>query len=208
MTQQVRALATLTLMLWLTAAICIGDGRKPESGNSASGVDSARTAGKKRKLKGVGNFGEVTPMLFRGAQPSPRGFQALAKSGIDIVVDTRGNRSQSEGKRVHRLGMQYVAIPWHCPFPHDEVFARFLKIIRAHPEKKIFVHCRLGDDRTGMMIAAYRMAAQGWTAEEAMREMQEFGFTRAHHFICPGLASYEQNFPAYLKTHPAFRGVR
>ena len=109
---------------------------------------------------------------------------------------------------VRRLGMRYVAIPWHCPFPHDETFARFLKLVRDNPDKKIFVHCRLGDDRTGMMIAAYRMADEGWSADRAMREMQQFGFSRAHHFICPTLASYEKDFPRHLKTDPAFQGVR
>jgi len=54
---------------------------------------------------------------------------------------------------VRRHGMQYVAIPWHCPFPRDETFARFLRLMRDNPNKKVFVHCRLGDDRTGMMIA-------------------------------------------------------
>ena len=104
--------------------------------------------------------------------------------------------------------MRYVAIPWHCPFPHDEAFARFLKLVRDNPDKKIFVHCRLGDDRTGMMIAAYRMADEGWSADRAMREMQQFGFSRAHHVICPTLASYEKDFPRHLKTNPAFKGLR
>jgi protein tyrosine/serine phosphatase len=66
----------------------------------------------------------------------------------------------------------------------------------------------LGDDRTGMMIAAYRMAAQGWSADRAMREMELFGFTRVHHFICPSLAKYEENFPEHLKHRSAFKGVR
>ena len=159
-------------------------------------------------MTGVGNFGEVTPRLFRGAQPTRKGFAALAKTGIDIVVDTRGNRSNSEGKEVRRLGMRYVAIPWHCPFPHDEVFARFLKLVRENPDKKIFVHCRLGDDRTGMMIAAHRMADEGWSADRAMGEMQQFGFSRAHRVICPTLASYESHFPEHLKTNRAFKGLR
>ena len=158
-------------------------------------------------MAGVANFGEVTPTLFRGAQPTRKGFQTLAKTGIDIVVDTRGNRANSEGKEVRRLGMRYVAIPWHCPFPHDDVFARFLKLIRENPDKKIFVHCRLGDDRTGMMVASYRMAIQGWSADEAMREMQKFGFSSAHHFICPRLAAYEQSFPQHLRANPGLRGL-
>jgi hypothetical protein len=59
-----------------------------------------------------------------------------------------------------------------------------------------------------MMIAAYRMAAQGWTAEEAMHEMQQFGFSTVHHWICPGLASYEKSFPEHLRNNPAFEGLR
>jgi protein tyrosine phosphatase (PTP) superfamily phosphohydrolase (DUF442 family) len=162
--------------------------------------------GEKRRVNGIGNFGEVTPRLYRGAQPNKRGYAALAKMGVNIVVDTRGNR-KSEAKEVRRHGMQYVAIPWHCPFPRDETFARFLKLMRDNPDKKVFVHCRLGDDRTGMMIASYRMAAEGWTADEAMVEMRQFGFNRLHHMICPRLSSYEEHFPEHLRRNPVFRGL-
>ena len=55
-----------------------------------------------------------------------------------------------------------------------------------------------------MMVAAYRMAEEDWTADEAMNEMKSFGFTRTHHFICPGLASYEKHFPDHLKNNAAF----
>ena len=196
----------LFVVMSLTTALSIAE--EPQHAKSSATSHSSRHFGEKRKMKGVGNFGEVTPTLFRGAQPTHQGFEALAKHGIDIVVDNRGNRSKTEGKVVRGLGMQYVAIPWHCPFPHDEVFARFLKVVRENPGKKIFVHCRLGDDRTGMMIAAYRIADEGWTADEAMSEMKHFGFSRAHHMICPTLASYEKNFPKHLKSNPAFQEVR
>jgi protein-tyrosine phosphatase len=101
--------------------------------------------------------------------------------------------------------MQYIAIPSHCPFPSDAPFAKFLRVIRENPDKKVFVHCRLGDDRTGMAVAAYRMANESWSPDEAMKEMKAFGFTSLHHVICPGMASYEQNFPDRLKTSQAFR---
>ncbi len=67
------------------------------------------------------------------------------------------------------------------------------------------MHCRLGDDRSGMAVAAYRMAEEGWSADEAMKEMRAFGFTGIHHAICPGLAHYEKSFPERLKTSLAFR---
>ena len=168
---------------------------------------ATRVIGRKLQEKGVPNFGEVTPTLYRGGLLNPTGLQALAKMGVKVVVDTHANDA-SEEKEVKSLGMKYVAIPWHCPWPHDEVFAKFLNVLQENKGKKVFVHCRLGDDRTGMMVAAYRMAEEGWTADEAMNEMRTFGFTRAHHFICPGLASYEKSFPERLRQSPAFAEVR
>jgi tyrosine-protein phosphatase SIW14 len=158
-------------------------------------------------LPGVPDFVEVTPRFYRGGQPTAQGFENLRKAGVDVVVDLRGNR-QSERAQVESLGIEYVAIPWHCPFPHDETFARFLTMMRANASRKVFVHCRLGDDRVGMMVAAYRMAEQGWTAEQAMNEMKASGFSRLHHLICPGLAAYERKFPERFRTRPAFEKLR
>jgi tyrosine-protein phosphatase SIW14 len=166
------------------------------------------TIGQRHQVSGLPNFGEVSPTLLRGGQPSPDGLKALAKMGVKIVVDARGDRTDTEGKIAGEVGMQYVPIPWRCPFPNDDVFIKFLKVVRDNPDKKIFVHCRLGDDRTGMMVAAYRMADQGWSADEAMQEMQQFGFSTIHHLMCPGLASYEQAFPEHLRRNPAFQGLQ
>jgi tyrosine-protein phosphatase SIW14 len=158
--------------------------------------------------KNLPNFGEATTTLYHGGQPSKTGFRMLARMGVSIVVDLRGSRD-SERKIVTHLGMQYVAMPWECSFPKDKVFAEFLTLLRKNPGKKIFVHCRLGDDRTAMMIASYRMAEEGWSAERAKLEMEKFGFSFAHrNLICPGLSSYEEKFPHEFKTSPAFRSLR
>jgi len=163
--------------------------------------------GTKQRLTDIPGFGEVTPHLYRGGQPGVKGMDALRKIGIEIVVDMRGGRNKKEEAKAHKLGMQYVSIPWHCPFPRDKTFAKFLKLIRQNSQKKVFVHCRLGDDRTGMAVAAYRMAEEGWSADEAMNEMKEFGFAGMHHVICPTLAHYEKTFPKRLKTSPAFKDL-
>jgi tyrosine-protein phosphatase SIW14 len=168
---------------------------------------AVREIGRRLKEKGVPNFGQVTPTLYRGGLLKAQGIKALKRLGINVVVDTHAN-DESEEKDVQKLGMKYVAIPWHCPWPHDEVFAKFLKVVHDNKGKKIFVHCRLGDDRTGMMVAAYRMAEEGWTADEAMNEMRSFGFTRSHHFICPSLAKYEKEFPERLKNSPVLADER
>ncbi len=161
--------------LLLMVMFFVGGGASPQT--DRADVAKRRSAlpytmGRHLKAKGVPNFGEVAPTLYRGGQPSAEGFETLAHMGIAIIVDT--GRSKRDEALVQKLGMTYISLPWYCPFPKDKVFARFIEITRENPGKKIFVHCRLGDDRTGMMIAAYRMGERGWTAKEAMEEMHEF----------------------------------
>ncbi len=195
------------LPIILVVAFSAGIGANAPQTRQQTQSPATRAIGRRLDEKGVRNFGEVTPTLYRGGLVNTAGINALKKLGMNVIVDTHAN-DESEEKTVESLGMKYVAIPWHCPWPHDEVFAKFLKVVHENKGKKIFVHCRLGDDRTGMMVAAYRMAEEGWTADEAMREMQSFGFTRTHHFICPSLARYEKHFPEHLKNDPAFEQER
>lgn len=193
------SIAILAVALSTPAAVC--SGVEPSlSAERSSTAESMR--------HNLPDFGQMTPTLYRGAQPSREGFRRLAKMGIDIVVDLRGDRD-SERKLVTSLGMQYVPMSWFCWSPKDEIFAKFLTLLRKNPGKKVFVHCRVGDDRTGMMIAVYRMAEEGWSAEKAENEMEKFGFNFAHRrMICPTLLHYEHEFPERFKTSPAFKNLR
>jgi tyrosine-protein phosphatase SIW14 len=153
-------------------------------------VSTSHIPARRITVVGVSNFGEVTPHLFRG---------------VDLVVDLRLSGEGNEKKDVNKAGMEFISLPWHCMFPHDSVFANFLELLRENRDKKIFVHCRYGDDRTGMMIAAYRMADEGWTPDEARKEMEKFGF---HRLVCPRLGPYEKHFPDHLKSRSAFKNWR
>jgi len=105
--------------------------------------------------------------------------------------------------------MQYVPMHWQCSFPKDKIFAAFITLIRTNPGEKIFVHCRVGDDRTGMMVASYRMVEEGWSAERAEKEMIDFGFSFIHrHLICFRLEGYEKQFPNRFATRPEYEELR
>lgn len=199
MTSISRFVRPVTLLALITCVTTASPQDKPSSSAPA------RTIGARLKANGIPNFGQVTPNLYRGAQPNAAGIAELKKRGVDIVVDLRGGGSKSEESQATKLGIRYISIPSHCPFPKDEPFAKFLRVIQENPGKKVFVHCRLGDDRTGMAVAAYRMAMEGWSAADAMNEMKAFGFSTAHRVICPRLADYEQDFPRRLKTSQAFK---
>jgi len=197
-----------SILILLTAvSVAAQTNNQPNAGPPAQ-MKTAHEHGRKISSKNIPNFGEVTPNLYRGGQPTEKGMEALKNMGVDIIVDLRGSAQENENKNAEKLGMRYVSIPSHCPFPTDKPWAEFLRVIRDNPDRKIFVHCRLGDDRTGMAIASYRMADEGWTPAEALREMEFFGFTRVHHAICPGLEDYVESFPKRFKRDPAFKNLQ
>ena len=179
----------------LLIALCL---ISPLQGHSQQDAPRTHAPALKMKVAGVKNFGKVTPFLYRGAQPTPEGFKTLSKMGVNVVIDARLSGRDKESQQVNALGMQYVSIPWHCLFPTDEKMARFLAVLRENRGKKVFVHCRYGDDRTGMMIAAYRMSVEHWTSDEARQEMQQFGLNSV---ACYPLQKYERDFPKRLQEN-------
>ncbi len=182
--------------------------RAQGSASAAAKPDSSSPAiaqpAEKLTLAGVPNAGRINQHLYRGAQPKPQGFEELRKLGIGIVVDLHNTGSEQENERreVESLGMHYVAIPLSSTHrPSDAQTARFLKILRYNPSEKVFVHCNLGADRTGVMIGAYRMAVQNWTPQQTMNEMRAFHF---HHLWLPYMISFVNEFPKKFSADPVF----
>jgi hypothetical protein len=136
------------------------------------------------------------------------GFQALKDIGVSVVVDLHVTGRDQERKPVTALGMRYVEMPWECFHPEDKDIAKVLTLLGETKTQKVFVHCYTGDDRTGMEIAAYRMAEQGWTAQRARKEMDASGFDLRHRRVCPGLGAYETHFPKRYQSNSAFLGLR
>jgi tyrosine-protein phosphatase SIW14 len=160
--------------------------------------------GEKLRLPGLPNGGRVNDSLYRGAQPHTAGIQELKKLGITTIVDLRGENPalrDSERQQAESLGMRFLSIPvsgW-APPSNDQI-AQFLALFRDSRKEKVFVHCRFGEDRTGVFVAAYRIAYEGWPATQAMNEMYFFGFNGLWH---PSMKSFVRDFPARLKSAPA-----
>ncbi len=130
----------------------------------------------------IRNFGEVNSTIYRGGEPSLTGLQELSGFGVRLVIDLRetGSATMREQAEVEHLGMHYVNVPlspWSAPAP-DEVSTVLSMLLHAGPEP-IFVHCRRGKDRTGTVIACYRIQHDRWNNLRALSEAQEFGMSRA-----------------------------
>lgn len=164
--------------------------------------------GEKLHIEGIHNAGKINDVLFRGAQPQESGLAELKKLGITTIVDLRGEDREKfewERKEAESRGMRFVhlSVSGWAP-PSNEQVAQFLALFRDDPRQKVFVHCRFGDDRTGVFVATYRMAVDKWSPEKAMDEMYFFGFNGFWH---PAMKKFIQEFPNHLRTAPAFAPI-
>jgi len=163
-------------------------------------------------IRGVENAGKISEFLYRGAQPRGEGYDELKEMGIAIVVDLRNSKpvkkdggETREQVKVEAAGMRYVEIPTNAFFgPTEFQVATFLQLLRDNPNQKVFVHCYFGDDRTGTMVATYRIAMDHWTSDEAYNEMRAYHFHK--HLILMG--HFVKFFPAEFALSPTFASLR
>ena len=128
------------------------------------------------QMKGVPNLHKVSDTLYRSAQPSAEGMRNLRAIGVETIVNLRS--FHSDRHEIGDTGLAYEHIymtAWH---PEEDDAVRFLQIVTNPRRDPVLVHCQHGADRTGTMCALYRVAVQGWSKEEAVKEMSQgqFGF--------------------------------
>ena len=127
-------------------------------------------------LPGISNVGRISQGIYRGNQPLPEGYKTLKEMGIKTVINLRSRHS--EKKAVEDAGMNYMEFPISMIKNLKRENIREIIDTMADPENQpVYVHCALGQDRTGIVAAIYRIEKQGWSLDEATQEMQDFGFT-------------------------------
>lgn len=129
---------------------------------------------------GVKNFAVVAETLWRGGRPDAGAAERLADAGVRTVVNLELLHSDDNAfwipgatgiklERIRGWEPDVVVAPW-LALRHVN---RFLAMVRD-TNGTVYVHCRDGQNRTGLMVAAYRMVYQGWAAWDAIFEMQSF----------------------------------
>ncbi len=138
---------------------------------------------------GLENVYQVDKQLYRSEQPELAQFQALAKLGVQEVLNLReyhSDQHEAEGLpfTLHELNLAAGSVT-------PEQLLEALRII--HRQKGgLLVHCWHGSDRTGVVIAAYRLVMQNWTKAQAIDEMLNGGYGY-HSNIYPNLVQLLEN---------------
>jgi protein tyrosine/serine phosphatase len=137
----------------------------------------------KDPFEDVPNFHKVNEALYRGGQPKPSGITLLKTKGIKSILSLRGddNKTKNEKAFAKSIGVLFYNIPLTVfQKPTDEQVLQFLEIVLDRQNQPVYLHCDGGRDRTGAMIAFYRVVIDGWTIKNAYKESRELGFWPYH----------------------------
>jgi protein-tyrosine phosphatase len=120
------------------------------------------------------NSGPVTDKIFRG--PLPKDYKKLANKGVTAIINLYDKSSVKERLKASAAG---IDVYFHIPMKDDEApldsqADEFLSAIDNNQREVIYVHCKGGRHRTGIMIALFRIERCAWTLEEAVEEMKKY----------------------------------
>ena len=166
-------LRTLSVVCTILAVIVLS------IGSGFGFADSEKEIGPK-ELKELGvNFHEVAPGIYRSGLITEKSVPGLKELGVKTVVsfDNNQKRAQAEKKFLEQSGIESILIPWSgWDEPEDEVIGKILSLIEDQTKRPILVHCKHGQERTGVVVACWRITHDGWSAEKAYQEMRSYGF--------------------------------
>lgn len=117
---------------------------------------------------GPGNLHRVDAKVWRSSQPTRQDFRGLKEEGIGEVLCLRrwhSDKQEARGLKLHHIRMNAGAI-------RDEDIVSALRVMVA-AEEPLLVHCFHGSDRTGVVVAMYRMVVQNWPREKAIAELTD-----------------------------------
>jgi uncharacterized protein (TIGR01244 family) len=157
------------------------------------------------------NYHQVDDNVYRGAQPTEEGFKALRKAGIKTVIDLRPDGEDSshsvrkEQAIVEGQGMHYVNVPLSGVFaPSRETISKLLAMMTDAETGPVFIHCLRGADRTGTVIASYRIQHDHWKNRDALHEADSLGMSwhevAMKHFVSDFRPEASPGAPAALEA--------
>ncbi|NRD22634.1 dual specificity protein phosphatase family protein [Winogradskyella litoriviva] len=135
------------------------------------------------------NLYSINDSILRSEQPSKSGFKELETAGVKTIINLR--RLRDDNKKAEDTNLQLEHLPLATKQITEDDIIEVLKLITS-AEKPILIHCWHGSDRTGVMVAAYRIVVENWTKEDAINEFRidKFGY---HQKKYPNLISLLEN---------------
>lgn len=131
------------------------------------------------------NLYQVDNLLFRSEQLHSEDIALLKDNNIDAILNLRIFGQKSNHKLLKDLIddtaislRSYPLKTWYVTAQEVAEALKQIKFLQAQ-DKRVLVHCYHGANRTGIIVAMYRIIEQGWSIEQAKHEMitGDFGYS-------------------------------
>ncbi len=138
-------------------------------------INKYEGSAQKIELPGFKNLYKINDSLYRSEQPSKNGMQQLQQLGIKTVLNFRNHHNDKDEAAHTNLIIERISLNTN-KICYSDVVQTLKRMQQA--KKPILLHCLHGSDRTGCMIAAYRLVYNNYTKEQAIAELRasEFGY--------------------------------
>lgn len=119
---------------------------------------------------------KVSDGLTRGSRiDDKKGYQKLVDQGFKGIVDlTLEGTNDAKAGKAAGLNTLNVKILDNSA-PTQKQMKDFLDFATNPKNSPCYVHCEAGKGRTGVAVASYRMAVEGWPPDKAIAEAKKFG---------------------------------
>ena len=124
-------------------------------------------------LETVRNFQVVSDRLASSGQIGYDQIPLIAEQGYDVVINLAiadEERNGQEGFLVAQNGLSYVHIPVDWQDPKVSDVEKFLGVMEAYKDQKVYVHC-FANMRASAFVYLYRTLSEGVSEEEARATM-------------------------------------
>lgn len=142
-------------------------------------------------------FSKVNSWIYRGGMPTAKSdYDRLVKLGIRSIislqelgqhVDRDKSRWNAALKKAGRTADHNPGYFIHHPMnsavkPSKEIVLDILADMTDPSLLPAFIHCYQGRDRTGFVVALYRIHVENWDPKSAKAEMKGFGASKNRFF--------------------------
>jgi len=126
------------------------------------------------------NYHQVSADLYRSAQPDSAQMQALEQSGIKTVLNLR--QWNDDGSEAKGTNLVLRRVPMNAAVINDDIVVSALREIRF-AQKPMLVHCWHGSDRTGLIVAMYRLVFEHAAKADVLAELRkpEYGYHESYY---------------------------
>lgn len=187
-----------------------------------------------QSMSPITNFGQVAPGIYRGGRLTDEGqMRLLKRSGVKTVLNLQGGDLNSvygpliplfeKGERLEvrkeektwadRAQMLWFNLPLNslsAVSPSQAAKIRQAVAMIQDPRlQPVYVHCEHGIDRTGLIVALYRIKIQRWTVAQAYTEMEANGRNFIHQWFTSPLDDFlrQETTKKFLDSEKQLSGV-